>query len=121
MHGGRFRRVRRAAGDPARSVTIETGPVGGCYYETTRNIEMISAVVNVVVRTGIHPAVLYTLFDAMGEIHPAATLISRAGEFPSVVATDPMLHPLAVQYAKSGTPWVYRNVPSGARASSIPI
>ena len=42
---------------------------------------------------------------------PEPTLISEAGEFPSIVGTDLLPHPLAVAYAKSGVPWIYRTLP----------
>ena len=40
-----------------------------------------------------------------------ATLVSNAGDFPSVVGTDLLPHPLAVQYIKSGLPWIYEELP----------
>lgn len=75
------------------------------------DVELLAATVNVVVRKDIHPAVLYTLLDAMAAVHHGATLISDAGAFPSVVGTDLLPHPLALEYAKSGLPWVYRSLP----------
>jgi TRAP-type uncharacterized transport system substrate-binding protein len=75
------------------------------------DIQLLAATVNIVVRKDIHPAVLYTLLDAMTEVHHGTTLVNGPGEFPSFVRTDLPLHPLAVQYAKSGEPWLYHNLP----------
>ncbi len=75
------------------------------------DVELLAATVNVVVRKTIDPAVLYILLDAMAEVHHGAALISDAGEFPSIVGTDLVPHPIAVAYAKSGMPWIYRNLP----------
>ncbi|HLZ65597.1 MAG TPA: TAXI family TRAP transporter solute-binding subunit [Aliidongia sp.] len=75
------------------------------------NVEVVAAKVNVVVRKDIRPAVLYTLLDAMNEVHSDATLVSDAGEFPSVVGTELPPHPLAKEYAKTGAPWFYRDLP----------
>jgi hypothetical protein len=75
------------------------------------DVALVAATVNVVVRKDIHPAVLYMLLDAMKEVHHGATLISDPGEFPSVAGTDLLPHPLAVEYAKSGMPWIYREMP----------
>jgi TRAP-type uncharacterized transport system substrate-binding protein len=85
-------------------------------YDVENNIPpddatLVAAAVNVVVRKDIHPAVLYTLLEAMIDAHHGSTLISDAGEFPSVVGTDLVPHPLAVQYSKQGMPWIYRNLP----------
>ena len=51
------------------------------------------------------------LLEAMQEVHRGPTLISDAGEFPSVSRTDLLPHPLAVEYAKTGLPWAYREMP----------
>ncbi|HEY0181489.1 MAG TPA: TAXI family TRAP transporter solute-binding subunit [Rhodopila sp.] len=75
------------------------------------DVELVAATVNVVVRKNIHPAVLYMLLEAMKEVHRGTTLISDAGEFPSVSGTDLLPHPLAPEYAKSGLPWTYREMP----------
>jgi TRAP-type uncharacterized transport system substrate-binding protein len=72
---------------------------------------LVAAPVNVIVRKDIHPAVLYTLLEAMDEVHYGSTLVSDPGEFPSVVGTVLAPHKLAAQYAKLGMPWIYRNLP----------
>ncbi|MEA2738131.1 MAG: hypothetical protein QOH05_1438 [Acetobacteraceae bacterium] len=75
------------------------------------DIELVAATVNVIVRKDIHPAVLYMLLEAMKEVHRGTTLISDAGDFPSVSGTELLPHPLAVEYTKSGLPWTYREMP----------
>jgi TRAP-type uncharacterized transport system substrate-binding protein len=75
------------------------------------DVDMLAATVDVVVRKDIDPAVLYTLLDAMAQVHHGSTLISDAGDFPSIVGTDLVPHPLAVSYTKSGMPWIYRELP----------
>ena len=75
------------------------------------NVELVAARVNVVVRKDISPAILYVLLEAMREVNHDATLVSNAGDFPSVVGTDLLPHPLAVQYIKSGLPWIYEELP----------
>jgi TRAP-type uncharacterized transport system substrate-binding protein len=85
-------------------------------FDLRRNVppidtELIAATVNVVVRSELQPAVLYTLLNAMKDVHHDATLISDAGDFPSVVGTDLLAEPLAVDYSKDGEPWTFRNLP----------
>jgi TRAP-type uncharacterized transport system substrate-binding protein len=85
-------------------------------FDIGRNIpahdtDLLAATVNVVVRSELHPAVLYTLLDAMKDVHHDATLISDAADFPSVVGTDLLPEPLAVDYSKDGEPWIFRHLP----------
>jgi TRAP-type uncharacterized transport system substrate-binding protein len=75
------------------------------------DVALLAATVNVVVRQDLHPAVLFTLLEAMKETHHGATMISDVGEFPSVASTDLIPHPLALEYSKTGMPWIYRNLP----------
>jgi TRAP-type uncharacterized transport system substrate-binding protein len=75
------------------------------------NLELVAARVNVVVKKDISPAILYVLLEAMREVSHDPTLVSNAGDFPSVVGTDLLPHPLAVQYIKSGLPWIYEELP----------
>ena len=75
------------------------------------DLDLLAATVHVVVRRDINPAVLYMLLEAMKEVHHGATLISDAGDFPTIARTEDLPHPLAVDYAKSGLPWTYRHMP----------
>jgi TRAP transporter TAXI family solute receptor len=74
-----------------------------------QDIDMVAGTVNVMVRKDINPAVLYTLLQAMKETHGGQTLVSVKGEFPTTIGTALRAHPLAVQWEKSGTPWMYSN------------
>lgn len=91
-------------------------PLGS--YDLRRNlpdsdIAMVGGLVNVVVRNDINPAVLYVLLDAMKSSHLGQTLVSPKGEFPSVVGTALDVHPLAAQWTKTGTPWVFAHFSPG--------
>jgi TRAP-type uncharacterized transport system substrate-binding protein len=94
-----------------RTVSLPRGSVNVEKNIPSDDVELVATTVNVVVRKDIDPAVLYVLLDAMTEVHHGATQISDAGEFPSVVGTDLVPHPLAVAYAKSGMPWIFRTLP----------
>jgi TRAP-type uncharacterized transport system substrate-binding protein len=74
-----------------------------------REVEAVGAMVNVVVREDLHPAVLFELLRAMDGFHGGATLVNRAGEFPSLTSTELQPHPLAAEYRKTGVPWLYRH------------
>jgi TRAP-type uncharacterized transport system substrate-binding protein len=75
------------------------------------DIHMLAAPVNVVVREDTPPAILYPLMQAMADVHQGATLINNAGEFPNLINISLPADPLATQFQKSGTPWIYRNLP----------
>jgi TRAP-type uncharacterized transport system substrate-binding protein len=75
------------------------------------DVAAVAAKVNVILRDDIRPAMLYPLLDAMNDVHGGATLVSDAGEFPTLVGTDLPPHPLAREYAKSGAPWYFQDFP----------
>jgi TRAP-type uncharacterized transport system substrate-binding protein len=72
---------------------------------------LLAASVNIVVRQDLHPAVLYTLLEAMKEVHHGATPVSDLGAFPTLESTELLPHSLAREFYRSGMPWIYRNLP----------
>ncbi len=75
-----------------------------------QDVALVGATVNVIVRQDIHPAVLYALLNAMKEVHKGQTLVSGAGDYPTQTGTALPLHPLASEWAKTGTPWLYTHL-----------
>jgi hypothetical protein len=75
-----------------------------------QDVALVGATVNVIVRQDIHPAVLYALLNAMKDVHKGQTLVSDPGDYPSLVGTVLPLHPLAYEWAKAGTPWLYTHL-----------
>lgn len=95
-------------------------PLGS--YDLKKNlpdadVAVIGGVVNVMVRQDINPAVMYTLLEAMKDTHQGQSLVSGKGDFPSAVGTSLGAHPLAAQWARSGTPWVFAKF--GPRVASL--
>jgi TRAP-type uncharacterized transport system substrate-binding protein len=76
------------------------------------DVAMLAGTVDVIVRQGLHPYVVHTLLDAMAEEHRGATFLSNAGDYPTIAGPELTVHPLAQNYYRSGTPWIYRNLPS---------
>lgn len=74
-----------------------------------QDLDMLSGSVNVMVRKDINPAVLYILLQAMQETHSGQTLVSLKGEFPNTIGTALKVHPLAAQWEKAGTPWMFNH------------
>jgi hypothetical protein len=73
---------------------------------------MLAGTVDVVVRKGLHPVVVYTLLEAMADAHRGATFISNAGAYPTISGAELPIQELAQEYYRSGMPWVYRNLPA---------
>lgn len=78
------------------------------------DVSLIGATVNVVVREDIHPAVLYTLLHAMSEAHRGQSLVTDHGAYPSLVGAALPVHPLAAEWAQTGTPWLFKHLSPGA-------
>jgi TRAP-type uncharacterized transport system substrate-binding protein len=101
--------------DPSLTTTVIRRGIFDLVQEIPeRNVTMLGGAVNVVVKKTIHPAILYLLLDALSNVHRGASLVSDAGTFPALTGTALPIHPLAKEYEKSGTPWVYRNLPLSA-------
>ena len=77
------------------------------------DVAVVGGLVDVMVRKDINPAVMYALLEAMKDTHAGQSLVSAKGEFPSTVGTALEPHPLAAQWAKSGTPWVFNKLSPG--------
>jgi TRAP-type uncharacterized transport system substrate-binding protein len=75
------------------------------------DVAMLAGTVDVVVRPGLHPYVIYTLLAAMAEVHRGATFLSAAGAYPTISGPDLTVEPHAQEYYRSGLPWSYRNMP----------
>ena len=56
---------------------------------------MLAAPVGVVARKGLHPWLVYSLLEAIAKTHRGATLISDAGDFPTIVGSQLEVDPLA--------------------------
>ena len=74
---------------------------------------MLAARVAVIVRKGLHPWLIYSLLDAMSKAHRGATLISGAGDFPTIVGSPMEVNPLAERWYRVGVPWTWNELPPG--------
>jgi hypothetical protein len=74
-------------------------------------IHLISPTVELVARTGLHPAISDLLIEAAQEVHGMPGLLQRAGEFPSPVAHEYQISEDAQRYYKTGKSFLYRTLP----------
>jgi len=75
------------------------------------NVQLLAAKASLLVRKDLHPAIQYLLLDAASMTHGAAGIFNRAGQFPAAEPTDLPLSQTALQYFRSGLPWLQRNLP----------
>jgi hypothetical protein len=79
-------------------------------------VRLLAVTANLVVRRGIHPALVDLLLQATGEVHGKGGLFEEPSEFPSPRYLDFPLHPDAKRYYKSGPPFLQRYLPFWAAA-----
>ncbi len=75
------------------------------------DIPMLAASVGVVAHKDLHPWLVYSLLDAIAKTHRGDTLISDAGDFPTIVGSQLEVDPVAAMWYKTGVPWVWRELP----------
>jgi TRAP-type uncharacterized transport system substrate-binding protein len=84
---------------------------------------MVAAPVGIVVRKNLHPWLIYSLLEALTKVHHGATLLSMAGDFPTITGSRLEADPQAIEYYRSGLPWAYRALPPWPAAfiSTYPV
>jgi TRAP-type uncharacterized transport system substrate-binding protein len=75
------------------------------------NVMLVAPKASLVVRDDLHPAIQYLLLRAAGELHSSPELFRKAGQFPAPESLDLPLSEHAVQYYKSGRPFLQRYLP----------
>jgi len=75
------------------------------------DIYLIAPTVELVARRTLHPALSDLLIEAAKEVHGQATLLQRAGEFPTPKEAEYPISPDARRYYTSGKSFLYRNLP----------
>jgi hypothetical protein len=72
---------------------------------------LVAATVELIAHSDLHPALSDLLIEAAQEVHGHATLLQKAGEFPSPVERDFPISEDATRYYKSGKSFAYRHLP----------
>ncbi|CAN0618808.1 conserved protein of unknown function [Burkholderia multivorans] len=75
------------------------------------DIHTVAPMTELVARDTLHPALSDLLIEAAREVHGHATILQRAGEFPSPVTRSFPLSDDAARYYKSGKTFLYRRLP----------
>ncbi len=75
------------------------------------DVHLLAATTSLVVRKGLHPALIYLLLDAAVEIHSSAGWVNRRGEFPAAKELDFPSSTYAERFYKSGRPFLFDYLP----------
>jgi TRAP-type uncharacterized transport system substrate-binding protein len=75
------------------------------------DVVLLAPKASLVVRKNLHPAIQYLLLEAATEIHSGPGMFRKAGQFPSPESIDLPLSSHALQFHKSGPPFLQRHLP----------
>jgi len=74
-------------------------------------VTLLAPTVELVARSGLHPALSDLLIEAAREVHGHAGLLRSAGEFPAPLEHEYPISDDAARYYKSGKSFSYRHLP----------
>src|SRR5262249_30023613 len=89
-------------------------PAGVGNLATSRpptDVDVIAPRASLIVRRDLHPAIQYLLLDAATQIHSAPSIFDQYGRFPAAQRDDLPLSRDALQFYKSGMPFLQRYLP----------
>ena len=76
-----------------------------------QTLTIVAPTVELVARPGLHPALSDVLIQAAQEVHGLATLLQKAGEFPSPLEHEYRVSDEAERYYRSGKSFAYKTLP----------
>jgi TRAP transporter TAXI family solute receptor len=74
-------------------------------------VALIAPKASLVVRSDLHSAIQFLLLNAAVQIHSGAGIFHRAGQFPAAETVDVPLSDEAIQFYKSGRPFLQNYLP----------
>ena len=75
------------------------------------DVTLFASKASLVVRKDLHPAIQYLLLSTAVQIHSGVGMFHRAGRFPAAEGIELPLSSEAVQFYKSGQPFLQHNLP----------
>ncbi|MBV8667015.1 MAG: C4-dicarboxylate ABC transporter substrate-binding protein [Burkholderiaceae bacterium] len=77
----------------------------------SEDTHLVGPMVELIARDGLHPALSDSLIEAAKEVHGAAGLLKKRGEFPAPIEHEFHVSADAQRYYTSGKSWLYRTFP----------
>jgi TRAP-type uncharacterized transport system substrate-binding protein len=75
------------------------------------DVTLLAPKASLIVRRDLHPAIQYLLLDAAVKLHSGPGLFRREGQFPAPEVIDLPLSEPALQFYKTGRPFLQRHLP----------
>jgi TRAP transporter TAXI family solute receptor len=76
------------------------------------DVMLIGTTNKVLIRSDLHPEIVYLLLQAMKEVHSEQGVFQKVGEFPNAGDTEYPMAASAVEYYKNGPSFLQRHFPS---------
>jgi len=92
-------------------VSLKRGSVDPVRDLPRNDVALLSTETNLVVREDLHPQLAYLLLKAARHVHQSASLLRRAGEFPSPNDIDYALSDQAERWFRNGPPFLQNYLP----------
>lgn len=92
-------------------VVLPRGIVSIANRQPPADTHLVAPATNLIVRSTMHPALMYLLLDAAAEIHGGASWVNRPGEFPAPKTQDFQLSDQAERFYKTGRPLLLDYLP----------
>jgi hypothetical protein len=75
------------------------------------DVTVFASTASLVVHKDVHPAIQYLLLSAAMQVHSGVSMFHRGGRFPAAEGIELPLSSEAVQFYKSGLPFLQNNLP----------
>jgi TRAP transporter TAXI family solute receptor len=92
-------------------VTVPAGVGDLAKHLPPKDVTLLAPTASLVVRKDVHPAIQYLLLNTAVQIHSGIGMFQRAGHFPTAEGVDLPLSDVAVQFYKSGQPFLQNALP----------
>lgn len=94
-------------------LTVPAGVGNMAENRPPSDVRLLGLKASLIVRTDMDPALQYVLLDAAMRIHSGADIFQKASQFPAPETGDLPVSADALQYYKSGRPFLQRYLPLG--------
>jgi len=92
-------------------VTVPAGVGDLAKHLPPKDVTLLAPTASLVVRKDLHPAIQYLLLNTATQIHSGSGIFQRAGHFPIAEGVDLPLSDVALQFYKSGQPFLQHTLP----------
>lgn len=75
------------------------------------DVHLVAPTTTLVVREEMHPALVYLMMKIISQVHGGAGILNGKGEFPSAKDTDFQISTQALNFYKSGLPFIDKYLP----------